>query len=396
MSQRIPRIILPQRTILYRAAALPWTGNEARRVDHRRAHLKVPLAPARGSVLILGWECGEGAVSIPLRGTSGHTRHTKNQTPPGADTDRCSGCLRATLSGDIILRDDNIPQLCRSWDNNITDLVSGIPLKFSPIQEVNHKINLIDPEKRIHYCLLKCPEHFREELSQKIERYTTAQWWIPAVAHQAVPMLHILKKNGKLRTVFNLQEQNDNTVKDVTLFPDQGIIRNNMARVAYHSKLNMSEAYKQIHIVLEHVHKTAFASVLGMFRSQVMQMGDCNAPSMFQRLMMAIFWDCISWFVHVYLDNIFIYSCSIGEHEKHLGIVFQWLRDNHRFLSKSKVDLYSKRLECLGHIIDDQGIHADADKMQCIHEWRRPRIFNDVQCFLGLVQYLAHLMTCKI
>ena len=37
-------------------------------------------------------------------------------------------------------------------------------------------------------------------------------------------------------------------------------------------------------------------------------------------------------------------------------------------LSKSKVDLYSKRLECLSHIIDDQGIHADADKMQCIHE----------------------------
>ena len=42
------------RAILYRAAALLWTGNEARRVDHRRAHPKVPLAPARGSVLILG------------------------------------------------------------------------------------------------------------------------------------------------------------------------------------------------------------------------------------------------------------------------------------------------------------------------------------------------------
>ena len=115
------------------------------------------------------------------------------------DTDRRLECLRAALS-----HDDDIPQLCRSWDNNITDLVSGIPLKLLPIQEVNHKINLIDPEKRIHYGFPKCPEHFRKELSQKIERYTTAQWWIPAVAHQAVPMLCILKKNGKLRTVFDL------------------------------------------------------------------------------------------------------------------------------------------------------------------------------------------------
>ena len=95
-------------------------------------------------------------------------------------------------------------------------------------------------------------------------------------------MLCIPKKNGKLRTVFDLREQNDNTVKDVTPFPDQDIIRNDMARAAYRSKLDMSEAYEQIRIVPEHVHKTVFATVLGMFRSQVMQMGDCNAPSTFQ------------------------------------------------------------------------------------------------------------------
>ena len=63
------------------------------------------------------------------------------------------------------------------------------------------------------------------------------------MAHQVVPMLCIPKKNGKLHTVFNLQEQNDNTVKDVTLFPGQDIIHNDMARAAYRSKLNMSEAY---------------------------------------------------------------------------------------------------------------------------------------------------------
>ena len=64
--------------------------------------------------------------------------------------------------------------------------------------------------------------------------------------------------------------------------PDQDIICNDMARVAYRSKLNMSEAYEQIRIIPEHVHKMAFTTVLGMFRSQVMQMGDCNAPSTFQ------------------------------------------------------------------------------------------------------------------
>ena len=121
-------------------------------------------------------------------------------------------------------------------------------------------------------------------------------------------------------------------VKDMTPFPDQDIICNDMARAAYCSKLDMSEAYEQIHIIPEHIYKMAFTTVLGTFRIQEMQMGDCNAPSTFQQLMTAVFQDCISRFVHVYLDSIFIYSCSIKEHKKHLGIIFQWLRDHHLFL----------------------------------------------------------------
>jgi Reverse transcriptase (RNA-dependent DNA polymerase) len=200
-------------------------------------------------------------------------------------------------------------------------------------------------------------------------------------------MLCIPKKNSTLHTVFNLREQNENTVKDITPFPNQDIIRNDIARTAYRMKLDMSEAYEQICMDPAHVSKTAFATILGTFRSQVMQMGDCNAPSTFQCLMTAIFHDCIGCFVH-----IFIFSCSIEEHEKHLGIVFNRLHKNHLFLCKKKVDLYSERMECLSHIIDDRGIHADADKMQRVREWRMPRMYNDVQRFLGLVQYLAHYM----
>ena len=39
-------------------------------------------------------------------------------------------------------------------------------------------------------------------------------------------------------------------IKDVTLFHDQDIIHNDMARAAYQSKLNISKAYEQIHIML--------------------------------------------------------------------------------------------------------------------------------------------------
>ena len=115
-----------------------------------------------------------------------------------------------------------------------------------------------------------------------------------------------------------------------------------------------------------------------------MQQGDCNTPSTFQQLMTIIFWDYIGRFVPVYLDDIFVYSNLIEEHEKHLKLVFDKLRQVHLYLEESKLDLYSKRMDCLGHLIDDHGIHADSDKMLHICGWGTPRNNHDVQRFLGL------------
>jgi hypothetical protein len=245
---------------------------------------------------------------------------------------------------------------------------------------------------RYKYHLPRCPDALKTQLSDKIQRYTNAGWWEETNVPQAAPMLCMPKKSGKLRTVIDGRKQNDNTVKDVTPFPDQEEIRNDVARAKYRSKIDMSDAYEQIRVEPNDVWKTAFSTVYGTFVSHTMQQGDCNAPATFQRLMTAIFREFIGRFVHVYLDDIFVFSDSIEEHEKHLGLVFDKLRKAQLFLERSKLDLYSKRMDCLGHIIDDRGIHADTDKMSRIREWRTPRNKHDVQRFLGLVQYLAHFM----
>ena len=95
-------------------------------------------------------------------------------------------------------------------------------------------------------------------------------------------MLCIPKKNGTLRTIFDLQQQNENTWKDVTPFPDQDAIHHDIARATFRSKLDMTEAYEQTRIRPVDVGKTTFSTIFGTFQSQVMQMGDCNAPSTFQ------------------------------------------------------------------------------------------------------------------
>ena len=126
---------------------------------------------------------------------------------------------------------------------------------------------MINESKQLKHRLPKCPEAFQPELARKIERYTTAGWWIPAADKQATPMLCIPKKNGTLRTIFDLRQQNDNTWKDVTLFPEQDTIRHDIARAKFRSNLDMTEAYEQTCIKPEDVRKTTFSTIFGTFQS---------------------------------------------------------------------------------------------------------------------------------
>jgi hypothetical protein len=174
--------------------------------------------------------------------------------------------------------------------------------------------------------------------------------------------------------------------------PDQEVIQEDVAWAKFWSKIDLSDAYEQVCVCTEDVDKTAFATIAGMYVSLIMQQGDCNAPATFQHLITSIFHDIIGRFMHVYLDDIFIYSNTVEEHEQHLKVIFDRLRVNTLYLKWSKCELYAKHIDCLGHTINDRGIHPDADKLTQIQEWRTPQDYNDIQQFVGLVNYIGNYL----
>jgi len=96
--------------------------------------------------------------------------------------------------------------------------------------------------------------------------------------------------------------------------------------------------------------------------------------------------------MHVYLDNIFVYSESIEEHKEHLCVVFERRRKAKLYLKWQKCDLYADHVDCLGHVIDREGIHIDEDKLICIRDWRVPRNYNNIQRIVGLVNYIRSFL----
>ena len=279
------------------------------------------------------------------------------------------------------------------WENKFNPLTSGIPDRLPKFRTVNHEIKLIDENKTIPHRRPRCAEALYPLLQQKIDDYVSKGLWEKVAVESAPPLLALPKPKAdglKLRAVVDKRSVNDNTVKDLTPFPDQSLIRRDFARAKYRSKLDMTDAYEQVRIIPEHVNRTAFATPMGCFISKVLQQGDCNAPATFQRLMSTIFSEGIGSWIHVYLDDIFVFTNTLDEHERCLQRVFDILQSEELFLSQDKVYFFTESSECLGFTVDDEGIHPDPAKIRAIMDWPEPSNPKDIMRFLGLVNYIMN------
>ena len=77
-----------------------------------------------------------------------------------------------------------------------------------------------------------------------------------------------------------------------------------MSRTPLHHKLDMYDAYEEVHVESDNVKNTSFSTIIGTFQIYVVQQGDSNALPTFQRSMTRILRKYIGKFVHVYLDDI--------------------------------------------------------------------------------------------
>jgi hypothetical protein len=95
-----------------------------------------------------------------------------------------------------------------------------------------------------------------------------------------------------------------------------------------------------------------------------MSFGLTNAPTYFMYLMNKVFIEYLDKFVMVFIDYILVYSRSEEEHEKHLRLVLQKLRENRLYGKLSKCEFWMKQVACLGHVISKGGISVDPSKVQ--------------------------------
>jgi hypothetical protein len=142
-----------------------------------------------------------------------------------------------------------------------------------------------------------------------------------------------------------------------------------------------------VRIKEEDINKKTFRTRYGHYEFTVVSFGLSNSQVVFMCLMNGVFKEYLGKFVIFFLDDILIYSKTKEEHEQHLRMVLQVLRDHKLYAKLSKCIFYQKKIHYLGHIISADGIAVDPEKINSIRGWPTPRNVIEVRSFMGLTSY---------
>jgi hypothetical protein len=165
---------------------------------------------------------------------------------------------------------------------------------------------------------------------------------------------------------------NDVTVKNKYPLPHIEDLFDQMRGFGMFSKINLRSGYHQMKIRPSDIHKTTFSTRYGLYELTVMSFGLTNAPAYFMNLMNKVFMEYLDRFVVVFIDDILIYSKNDSDHEEHLRLVLQKLRDNRLYAKFSKCEFWIDEVQFLGHIISNGGILVNPANIKEIVEWSIP------------------------
>ena len=118
-----------------------------------------------------------------------------------------------------------------------------------------------------------------------------------------------------------------------------------------------------------------------------MSFGLTNAPAYFMYLMNKVFMDYLDKFVVVFIDDILVFSRNEEEHEEHLRLVLQRLRENQLYAKLSKCEFWLKEVSFLGHVISKGGVSVDPGKVKDVLEWEAPQNVCEIRSFFGMAGY---------
>ena len=251
---------------------------------------------------------------------------------------------------------------------------------------VQHEIR-VNPDIPIKQMVRRPPIHYREAGEKEVEKMLRDDVISPSNSPWASPVVLVRKKDGSLRYCVDYRKLNAVTIKDSYPLPRIDESLDMLGNAKYFTTLDLASGYWQIELTEDASEKSAFCTTTGLFQFNVMPFGLTNAPATFQRLMERVLAG-LQWKIClVYIDDIIVFGRTVEEHLEQLQAVFSRLKAAGLKLKPRKCHLFKQQVQYLGHLVSENGIQTDPEKIKVIHDWKEPSTVTEVKSFLGLCSY---------
>lgn len=226
-----------------------------------------------------------------------------------------------------------------------------------------------------------------EELKVQLKELIDKGYIYPSASPWGAPVLFVGKKDGTLRMCVDYRALNEVTIKNKYPLPRIDDLFDQLEGACVFSKIDLRSGYHQMRIRAFDIPKTAFTTRHGLYEFTVMSFGLTNAPAYFMNLMNKVFMDYLDQFVVVFIDDILVFSKNVEEHEKHLRMTLQRLREHQLYAKFTKCDFWLKEVSFLGHIISNGGVAVDPKKVSDVLSWNPPKHVSQIRSFFGMAGY---------
>jgi hypothetical protein len=259
----------------------------------------------------------------------------------------------------------------------------GLP----PDREVEFSIDLVPGTQSIHKAPYRMAPTELRGLKEQLQELLVRGFICPSVSPWGGPVLFVKKKDGSLRMCIDYWELNRVTMKNKYPLPRIDDLFDQLKGASKFSKIDLLSGYHQLKVREEDIPKMAIRTRYGHFEFLVFPFGLTNAPSVIMDLMNRVFHEYLDSFVVVFINDILVYSANRAEHEEHLKIVLEKLREKKLLEKFKKCEFWLEEVAFLGHVVSKDGLAVDPAKVQAVVEWERPTSVREICSFLSLAGY---------
>ncbi|XP_033739239.1 uncharacterized protein LOC117326590 [Pecten maximus] len=229
------------------------------------------------------------------------------------------------------------------------------------------------------------PYSMKDTIREEVEKMLKMGVIEKSDSPYSAPVVIVRKKDGTNRFCIDYRQLNRVTIFDAEPMPNADDIFSRLSGNKFFSRLDLSKGYWQVPMEESSKQKTAFTTPVGLFQFSVMPFGLVNAPASFCRLM-RILLDGMKK-IESFIDDILIYTKTWEEHLDILRELFVRLRNANITARPTKCALGFQSLECLGHMIGEQHLQPNPDKVKAILDAKIPETKKQVRSFIGLAGF---------